>query len=100
MRLGVFLRDPENLLDRGGAFAGALPAVHAQRDHAARDGVLADVAGGGVLQDEAPGVLVEDEQLVDPAAAAVAGAVTFLAALAAEQRDVRPGFDAERVEVG
>src|SRR5689334_115900 len=100
MRLGVFLRDPEDLLDRGDALAGPLPAVGAERHHAARDRVMTDLPGGRALEDEAAGVLVDDEELVDAGAAAVAGPPALLAALAAEQRDVGPGLDAERVEIG
>src|SRR5918999_5633965 len=88
---GVFLGHAQDFFDRGEPLAGAPPAVHAQRDHARRDRVLADVAGGRAPQHEAPSVFRDGEQLVDAHPASIAGAPTLLASLAAEQAGARRG---------
>src|SRR5688572_21602915 len=94
---GVFLGHAQDLFDRGEPLAGAPPAVHAQRDHARRDRVLADVARGRASQHEAPGVLGDRKQLVDAHPTAIAGAPTLLASLATEQARPRRRRHPERV---
>src|SRR5512147_874419 len=51
---GFVLGDPEDLLQRGDAVAGLVPAVLPERHHAARRGVAAQLARRGLLHDQAP----------------------------------------------
>src|SRR2546422_903398 len=99
MASGVFLGDAQDFLDRRQPLARAAPAVHAQRDHPGRDGVLPDVARRRPTQHQAARVLGDRDQLVDAHAPAVAGAAAFVATLAAEELGVVRCHDAEGVEV-
>ena len=76
------------------------PAVLAQRDHAARDRVAAELARRRPRQDQLACILGEPEQLVDPGAAAIAGAAALVATRAARERDARGVRDAEREQIG
>src|SRR2546427_12799464 len=62
MASGVFLGDAQDFLDRRQPLARAAPAVHAQRDHPGRDGVLPDVARRRPTQHQAARVLGDRER--------------------------------------
>src|SRR5688500_18227123 len=79
---------PDDLLDRRDALDDLQPAVHAQRQHALFDRGVADLRGTDVLEDQLAQVLGHEHHLVQTLAAAEAGAVALVAALAPEERDL------------
>src|SRR5204863_198057 len=88
----LVLRHAQDLGDRGQARTCLRAAVVAQRRHAGRGRVAADLGGVGTRHDERAHRVVDDQQLVDGGAAAVARAAAGSAAGAGVAQDVRRGW--------
>jgi len=77
---------PRHFLDRRDPLQHLAPAVLAQGEHPALDGLVADEAGVDTLDDEIANDVTRDHQFVDAGAAAVAALATGPAAGPLPQR--------------
>src|SRR5215471_3085778 len=99
VRLAILLRDSQDFLDGRDPHSRLGPPVVAKGDHAALDGVAADLAGRTLREDQAPRLLGDNEELIDADASPVARPTALVTALAAEELDPGGVGDADGEEV-